>query len=278
VKALEKERTKQEAADRHRRSVANDPRYNRILDQFPDTGLFRRELYPKHMEFFAAGATHMERCFMAANRVGKTRAGACEMTYHLTGLYPPWWTGKRFDHPIDAWACGSTGQTVRDTVQAELLGKVGPDKNPRPEDRIGLGTGMIPLRYILKVRPQAGGVADAIDRAFIQHVSGGTSILGFKSYSQGRKSFEGTGQAKVSRQRPPPARTTRRSRPHPPPPLIGIRARGVRAPAFLRSGNESLAVRRAREARLLLAFAQTRGLALQIHADRSSRRAGLREE
>lgn len=38
---------------------------------FPDEGPLRRELYPRHMEFFAAGATYRERLFMAANRVGK---------------------------------------------------------------------------------------------------------------------------------------------------------------------------------------------------------------
>jgi hypothetical protein len=69
-------------------STAGDPRYNRIREQFPDEGPFRRELYPKHTEFFAAGKDEMERCFMASNRVGKTRAGAFEAALHLTGKYP----------------------------------------------------------------------------------------------------------------------------------------------------------------------------------------------
>ena len=50
---------------------------------FPDSGEYRRELYPKHLEFFAAGAEFRERCFMAANRIGKTIAGGAECTYHL---------------------------------------------------------------------------------------------------------------------------------------------------------------------------------------------------
>jgi phage terminase large subunit-like protein len=169
-------------------------RTNRILEQFPETGPFRRELYPKHMEFFAAGATEMERCFLAGNRVGKTRAGACEATYHLTGKYPDWWVGKRFDRPTEVWAAGSTNQTVRDIVQAELLGKLSPDKDSRPEDPIGLGTGMIPLDLIRAHRKRQGGVADSIETAYIRHVSGGTSLLGFKTYDQGRRSFEGTGK------------------------------------------------------------------------------------
>lgn len=38
---------------------------------FPDDGPLRRELYPKHMAFFAGGAKYHERLFMAANRIGK---------------------------------------------------------------------------------------------------------------------------------------------------------------------------------------------------------------
>lgn len=43
----------------------------KLLDYYPATGPLRRELYAKHMEFFAAGAIHRERLFLAANRVGK---------------------------------------------------------------------------------------------------------------------------------------------------------------------------------------------------------------
>lgn len=171
-------------------------RTNRIVDQFPDTGPYRRELYVKHLEFFKAGANYSERCFMAGNRVGKTRAGACEMSYHLTGKYPHWWEGKRFSKPIEAWAAGSTGQTVRDIIQAELLGKLNPDKNSKPEDPIGLGTGMIPLVDISRTRMRSG-VSDAVEMAYVRHVSGGTSILGFKSYDQGRRSFEGTAKSVI---------------------------------------------------------------------------------
>ena len=45
---------------------------NRIDSYYPDDGPLRRELYPKHLEFFRAGIEHRERCFLAANRVGKT--------------------------------------------------------------------------------------------------------------------------------------------------------------------------------------------------------------
>ena len=53
--------------------------------------------YKKQRKFFAAGKRHRERLLMTANRFGKTECGAAEMSYHLTGQYPPDWPGKRFD-------------------------------------------------------------------------------------------------------------------------------------------------------------------------------------
>ena len=66
-------------------------KFSKFWDIFPDDGPFRRELYPRHMEHFAAGLEYMERCFMAANRVGKTVAGAWEVACHATGIYRDWW-------------------------------------------------------------------------------------------------------------------------------------------------------------------------------------------
>src|SRR5215813_15606402 len=79
----------------------------KINSYFPETGPLRRELYPKHQEFFAAGAKFRERLMLAANRVGKTEGvGGYELVLHLTGQYPGWWKGRRFDRPIRAWAAG----------------------------------------------------------------------------------------------------------------------------------------------------------------------------
>ncbi len=86
---------------------------------YPDTGPLRRGLYQKHLEFFRAGRAYRERCFMAANRVGKTEgAGGYEMTCHLTGRYPDWWEGRRFSGPVRAWAAGKTNETTRDVPGA----------------------------------------------------------------------------------------------------------------------------------------------------------------
>ncbi len=153
----------------------------KLWTYFPDEGPLRRELYKKHLEFFRLGATHRERCFMAANRVGKTEsAGGYEMALHLTGRYPDWWEGRRFEHPVSAWTAGDTKTTVRDIQQIKLLG---------PHE--ARGTGLIPADDIVKIRPSSG-VPDAVDSVTVRHVSGGVSSLGFKSYDQGRESFQGT--------------------------------------------------------------------------------------
>ena len=151
---------------------------------FPDTGLFSRAKYPRHIEFFAAGARFKERLFMAANRIGKSESGAFETTAHLTGVYPDWWEGKRFDGPVEIWACGTTGETTRDIVQAKLFGK--------PED-VGTWTdSMVPAHLVVDFSRRAHGQKDSLESVWVRHASGGVSKVSFKTYEQGRKSFEGT--------------------------------------------------------------------------------------
>ena len=156
-------------------------RRRKIDGYFKAEGQLRRELYHQHVEFFRLGATVSTRCFMAGNRTGKTEGGGgYETALHLTGQYPEWWPGRRFNNPIDAWASGDTKETVRDIIQAKMVGL---------ESEIG--TGLIPGDAILRtVRRQNGN--GALDYVDVRHVSGGTSRLGFKSYDQGRESFQGT--------------------------------------------------------------------------------------
>ena len=142
------------------------------------------------MAHFAAGAEHRERLFLAANRVGKTVAGAYETALHLTGLYPRWWKGRRFDGPVKWWAAGKTNETTRDVVQAALCGQPAAVGGGRKGFS---GTGMIPKPHLGAVTWKQG-VADLADVVRVRHVSGGESLLGFKAYQQGRGAFEGTAQ------------------------------------------------------------------------------------
>ena len=166
----------------------------KLFSLYPDDGPLRRALYAKHLQFFAAGTTHTERAAIAANRVGKSFGiGGYETALHLTGHYPDWWVGRRFDHPIDAWAAGDTTETTRDIIQLILLG-------PHGE----YGTGLIPGADIVGDPTHRGGVAQAVDTVRVRHVSGGVSTLGFKSYDQGRRKFQGTAKHVVWLDEEPP--------------------------------------------------------------------------
>ena len=162
-------------------------RFNKFDRIFPDTGPLRRQLYVKHMEFFAAGATHQERLFMAGNRVGKTVAGSFEATSHSTGQYKDWWEGRRFPYPTNGWAAGDTNETTRDIIQKELFGEVAWKRGKKTFD----GTGMIPAELIGPCTWKSG-VANLADVVKIKHVSGGWSTIGLKSFDQGRRVFQGT--------------------------------------------------------------------------------------
>lgn len=153
---------------------------------FPDTGDYARWKYQKHIEFFTAGSTYRERLFMKANRVGGTEAGAYETAAHATGLYPPWWKGRKFDHPVDIWACGTTSETTRDIVQVKLFGSVDIPNFTKNEE------GMIPDRLIRHKSRRVHGLLGSLETIWIQHKSGGTSTIGLKTYEQGREAFEGT--------------------------------------------------------------------------------------
>lgn len=147
---------------------------------FPDEGPLRRELYPKHLDFFKLGAKKSFRAFIAANRVGKTTAACLELGFHLTGEYPHWWEGRRFDRPIEAWAASLDWNSNRDGIQAKLFGKKGE-----------IGSGLIPSWAIDESRIiHVQNTHGAIDKAYIRHVSGGWSELGFRSYKQGRIGFQ----------------------------------------------------------------------------------------
>jgi phage terminase large subunit-like protein len=182
---------------------------NKIRNYYQDAGPLRRELYAKHVEFFAAGATHNERLACAANRTGKSEGlGAYEVTLHLTGLYPEWWPGRRFARPISAWCAGKTAETTRDIPQFKLLGRTTREKDSG-NSSLGVGTGMIPADCIVGKPSPKGGIPDAIDTVEVRHVSGGVSTLGFKSYGKDRDSFEGTEKDVIWLDEEPPADVNR---------------------------------------------------------------------
>ena len=140
--------------------------------------------YAKQIEFHDAGKTFDQRLLLAANQVGKSVSGSAEVAIHLTGQYPSWWKGRVFEKPIKAWCAGVTSESTRDAPQLLLMGEA-----------LNHGTGFIPKSAIKNVAMRRG-VADAVDNVVIRHggggdVQAGESMLGFKSYDQGREKFQG---------------------------------------------------------------------------------------
>ena len=101
-----------------------------------------------------------------------------ESTLHLTGKYPPWWTGKRFDKQTKVWAASDTSKVVKGVLQEKFLGP--------PSKR---GEGMIPYDDIVYTTAKMG-IAEAVDTIYVKHVSGGMSSVQLKSYQEGRESFQ----------------------------------------------------------------------------------------
>ena len=139
--------------------------------------------YKKQLEFHKAGATYRERLLMAGNQLGKTWSAGFETAMHLTGRYPDKWQGRAFDKPVAGWAAGVTSEVTRDSVQRVLCGRIN-----------ALGTGAIP-KDAIKEKSLKRGVADALDTMVIRFggggdVQAGESLLGFKSYDQGREKFQ----------------------------------------------------------------------------------------
>ena len=155
------------------REISARKRYNKV--DFYDP-------YPYQLNFHETGSEANQRLLMAANRIGKSYCGAAEMAYHVTGLYPKWWNGRRFEQPIVAWAGGVSNETTRDIVQFELLGS--------PDDPEAFGSGAIPRSCIIKAERKPG-VPNAKSMALIKHVSGGNSSLFFKAYEMGVDKWQG---------------------------------------------------------------------------------------
>ena len=142
--------------------------------------------YPKQQEFMDYGSQFNERLLIAGNRVGKSDTGAFELSRHLTGVYPDNWKGKRFDQnsgPVKMWAAGPSGILVRDVAQTKLFGPPGVDDL--------MGTGFLPKEAIIGHPSASRSAANAFDTAHLRHVSGGVSHLGFKSYEQDRRIWQG---------------------------------------------------------------------------------------
>lgn len=148
-----------------------------------------RHLYPKHLEFFKSGLTHLERAVVSGNQVGKTTGlGGFEVASHLLQDYPDWWEGLRFYKPVTWVVAGKTSATTRDICQTTLFG----DANPKGKsvERLGLVPGFIPPEKIVDTTPQPGNCPRAFMDCWVEGKYGVSRVI-FKAYGQGRDAMEG---------------------------------------------------------------------------------------
>lgn len=145
--------------------------------------------YPYQLKMYEAGKDHMSRFACFSNRSGKTFSGCRELTYHLTGRYPSWWTGYRFNKgPLKTWAIGITGETTRKVLQLELVGTI----DVRHTDLIG--TGAIRKDDIVKGLLEKDGAFAKV--VYVKHYDSdgnydGNSTLEFRSTQQGHMALAG---------------------------------------------------------------------------------------
>lgn len=157
-------------------------KWNRIEDMFKPNSSLSIEHYPKHKEFIESTAEARECVLMAANRIGKTELACFMATVWATGDYPTWWCGKSFNKPVKILMAGESSSLVRDSLQTKLLGQIGE-----------YGSGLVPRDCIDFDKMQRKmGVAEAYDRIYVKHISGGLSMIQFQSYDQGRDKFQAT--------------------------------------------------------------------------------------
>jgi phage terminase large subunit-like protein len=133
------------------------------------------QFYKPQLKFFAEGATHGQRLIRGGNQTGKTLAAAFEAGLHMSGAYPKWWKGRRFNKPTRGWVIGPTAQLVRDGPQRQLTAKQGE-----------FGTGMLPLSAFSARPTMVPGGTGAIDTMSVFHetdgVRDGISTCTFKSF------------------------------------------------------------------------------------------------
>jgi phage terminase large subunit-like protein len=125
----------------------------------------------------------------ASNQTGKTIAGCVQDAMDLTGRYPYWYEGFKYDKPIHVICGGVTDPKTRDILQKALLG------NP-VERESSWGTGWIPRDCLDKRKMSLKrGVTDAYAHVMVKHhtdgIHDGWSQLTFSSYAAGKEAWMG---------------------------------------------------------------------------------------
>ena len=154
-------------------SVAEDMQFNQLQYFRP---------FEHQLAFFKTGSS-ARRGILAANRIGKTVSTCYETAMHLTGIYPDWWEGHRFDSAITAMVAGEGWSQVAMVLQNELLGT----QDVKITEQ--LGTGAIPRYCIIRDTMRNDG-ANCLG-VEVRHITGAKSYLLFANYTQEVRQMQG---------------------------------------------------------------------------------------
>jgi len=103
------------------------------------------------------------------NRVGKTLALSIMSYCHLTGIYPSWWAGHRFEYPVNAWIGCTTENSLIDLKDKWFFGE-GEVRALFSADKVLHKNS---LKHFYKIKHKKG-----------------ISTVKFKTYKQGRKEWQ----------------------------------------------------------------------------------------
>lgn len=139
--------------------------------------------YEPQLRFFAAGLKHHQRLIRGGNQTGKSFPCAYEASLHMTGAYPRWWPGRRFNKPTRGWIIGPERTLVRDGPQKKLTAMQGE-----------FGTGTIPLASFAGKPVMVPGGTGSIDTMSVAHEADGKrdgiSTATYKSFEQGAEKMQ----------------------------------------------------------------------------------------
>lgn len=72
--------------------------------------------------FYNCGCENTVREFKDPDRKRRINTLAVEVAFHLTGVYPGWWPGKRLSRPLEVLCMGVSNLLLRDNLVNELFG------------------------------------------------------------------------------------------------------------------------------------------------------------
>ena len=132
--------------------------------------------------FYDAGAWAKQRMIIAANGVGKSQSVCAELAAHVTGEYPDWWSGVRYERGgWEAWIGSIDNDMQKRGPQRALIGR---DLSEM------IGTGLIPARCIVDFDRRQAGVKDVVDTVVCKHASGEKVIIKWLTYEQGWRKWQ----------------------------------------------------------------------------------------